>query len=134
MITRKAGEAGWGERTSTRFPWPKLPHLLLALALVAGPAMAEDWSRLDTEEITDALAGRTLDYKNAWQDFRASGRTLYNAGADSWGQWEARDGKYCSQWPPNSAWACFDVERSADGRQIKFVGSGNDVTVGTYRQ
>ena len=52
----------------------------------AGIAMAQDgWRPLTGDEIRDALMDRKLSYANAWQKFSASGRTLYNAGQDSWG-------------------------------------------------
>ena len=99
---------------------------------VALPALADDWNALDAAGIAEALTGRTLQYENAWQDFRASGRTLYNAGQDSWGTWTTRGDRYCSQWPPSATWSCFDVDISADSTKVRFRGDGSDVTVGTY--
>ena len=75
-----------------------------------------------------ALAGQRLVYAEAWQEFRTSGRTLYNAGRDTWGYWEARGGQYCSQWPPADGWACYDVAR--DGARVRFIGESGDVTEG----
>ena len=41
---------------------------------------ADAWRALSGDEIAEALTGHKLVYENgAWQDFRASGRTLYNA-------------------------------------------------------
>ena len=111
----------------------RLSELALALALTAGPALADTWQPLDAESISKALAGRTLQYDAAWQDFRASGRTLYNAGADSWGTWTTRGDQYCSQWPPSATWNCFAVALSEDGTQIRFEGPSNDITIGTYK-
>lgn len=106
---------------------------LLAAFVAVTPANAADWSPLAGEAIRAALTGRVLEYGSAWQDFRTSGKTLYNSGADSWGTWKVQGDRYCSQWPPNGAWACYDVDISADGQSIRFRGSGNDVTVGKYR-
>lgn len=78
------------------------------------------------------LAGVTLDYDAAWQDFRASGRTLYNAGRDSWGNWRDQDGRYCSQWPPNADWACYDLAR--DGALVRFIDDRGHETVGVIRE
>lgn len=93
--------------------------------------MAGDWVALRGEAIRTALEGRTLHYGTAWQDFRASGRTLYNAGRDSWGYWRVEDDSYCSQWPPSDLWACYGVEVRGD--KLRFVGqSPGDITEGTY--
>ena len=100
---------------------------LLLLPLQA----AADWTRLDGAGITAALTDRVLDYGAATQDFRPSGRTLYNAGRDSWGYWDVRDNRYCSQWPPADGWACYDVDLHSDGR-LRFVGDAGDETVGAY--
>ena len=95
-------------------------------------AESETWVALDDAGISKALVGRTLEYANAWQDFRASGKTLYNAGSDSWGNWRVEADHYCSQWPPRDLWDCYKVEQSGD--QIKFIGRHGDETIGTYRK
>lgn len=107
--------------------------VILAL-LVTGMAWAEDWQTLDGPGIEAALADQTLDYDDgngSWQRFYASGRTLYNAGRDSWGYWATRGDQYCSQWPPGDLWACYDVARS--GQVIRFIGENGDVTDGVLR-
>ncbi|NRB02249.1 MAG: hypothetical protein HRU30_03200 [Rhodobacteraceae bacterium] len=109
-----------------------MKHAICALLLLMpGAVLAEDWTKLTGAEVHAALEGRTLQYKNAWQDFRASGRTLYNAGRDSWGYWGVRDDQYCSMWPPSDIWACYDLERSGD--KLRFVGDHNDITEAVYR-
>ena len=90
------------------------------------------WAPLSGSEIREALTGRTLQYETAWQDFRASGKTLYNAGSDSWGNWRIEDDQYCSQWPPNDLWACYEMERSGD--RLRFVGPNNDITEADYKE
>lgn len=107
--------------------------LAMAILLAATPALADDWQPLDAEEISRALTGRTLHYEGAWQDFRASGRTLYNAGADSWGTWTTRGDLYCSQWPPSATWNCYEVALSEDGTRVRFKGAANDISVGRYK-
>ena len=107
---------------------------LAAFALSMAPALADEWRNLTGPEIAEALTGRTLDYDGAWQDFRASGATLYNAGADSWGTWTTRGDQYCSQWPPSATWACYDVALRTDGQAVRFSGLPGDVTIGTYRK
>ena len=106
---------------------------LIYIVFLASPAIAEAWQSLSGEAIRDALSERRLTYESAWQDFRASGRTLYNAGQDSWGTWTVRGDQYCSQWPPSDLWACYDVAISADGARIRFTSDGNDVSIGTYK-
>jgi len=95
-------------------------------------AGAQEWRALSGPDIAEALTGRILQYDSgAWQDFRASGRTLYNAGADSWGYWAVREDAYCSMWPPSDLWACYGVEASDDA--IRFVGDApGDITTGRY--
>ena len=99
-------------------------------ALLPCAALAEEWAPLTGPEIREALEGRKLEYANAWQDFRASGRTLYNAGRDSWGYWRVEDDKYCSQWPPQDLWACYTMDRKGD--KLRFVGNGDDITEAHY--
>ena len=109
--------------------------LVLAIGIAFGPgsALAADWQRLGGEAIRAALEGRRLVYDGgAWQSFNASGRTLYNAGRDSWGYWGVRDDRYCSVWPPSDLWACYDVDAAGD--RVRFIGDGGDITEGIYRQ
>ncbi|MDW3225600.1 MAG: hypothetical protein R8G34_22360 [Paracoccaceae bacterium] len=105
---------------------------LKVAALIFCPVMAQsqDWTPLSGDAIRAALTGRTLQYENAWQDFRATGRTLYNAGADSWGYWRVQGDQYCSQWPPSDLWACYDMARA--GEKLRFIGQGGDVTDASY--
>lgn len=107
-------------------------RVILALVLVATPAWADDWTALDDAGITAALTGHKLNYGSATQDFRASGRTLYDAGRPSWGYWAARGNQYCSQWPPADGWACYDVELSGDGNALRFEGESGHVTTGDF--
>ncbi|MEM6564247.1 MAG: hypothetical protein AAF665_07370 [Pseudomonadota bacterium] len=100
-------------------------------ALFAQPAVAaEVWQDLNGAQIAEALTGRTLQYQGAWQDFRASGRTLYNAGQDSWGYWNVRGDQYCSQWPPSDLWACYTMARKGDF--LRFIDSSGSVMDGKY--
>lgn len=86
---------------------------------------------LDGVGITVALTDRVLVYDGgAVQDFRASGRTLYDSGSPSWGYWEVRGDQYCSLWPPSAVWECYTVE-DMDGA-IVFVGASGDRTTGHY--
>ena len=96
-------------------------------SLGAGLAYAEDWTVMDPQD----LAGLSVQYEAAEQRFGTSGKTLYDAGNPSWGNWRSDGGKYCSQWPPNSGWTCYLVERAGD--QIRFTGPGNDISVGTLK-
>lgn len=98
------------------------------LLLCATAACAEEWTPLDGAGIDAALRGQKLQYADAWQEFRPSGRTLYNAGRDSWGYWAVRGDQYCSQWPPADGWACYEMARRGDW--LRFIGSHGDVTDG----
>lgn len=102
--------------------------VMILLPLAAG---AQDgWTRLSGDEVRAALTDRKLTYANAWQDFRASGRTLYNAGRDSWGYWRVQGDQYCSQWPPSDLWACYHLDQQ--GERLRFVGTGDDITEAVY--
>ncbi|MBD3664511.1 hypothetical protein [Sulfitobacter aestuariivivens] len=108
-------------------------HLLLALMLLLPVAAASEegaWVPMNDDEIRNALTERTLQYANARQSFYASGRTLYNAGRDSWGYWRVQNDSYCSQWPPSDLWACFKMDRK--GTMLRFVGAGDDITEAVY--
>jgi hypothetical protein len=107
----------------------KLLGAVLTALLVAAEAQAEEWTALGGPEIRAALEGQKLIYGDGvWQTFQADGRTLYNAGRDSWGRWSVRDAQYCSTWPPNDLWSCYDIQRR--GQMIRFIGRGGDVTDG----
>ena len=109
-------------------------HFCLILLMAGGPAFADDWRQLSGDEIREALTDQTVDYEAAWQRFNASSKTPYNAGQDSWGNWDVRGDAYCSEWPPQSAWVCYDVDLDADGQMVRFRGAGNDVTEGRFRE
>jgi hypothetical protein len=84
--------------------WTRL-MAALALALAAGPALAE-WQRLDgRRDLVEALSGAEVDYDGAaWQEFLPSGRTVYRVGeaptgSSSQGDWRVENDSYCSRWP-----------------------------------
>lgn len=101
--------------------------VILALSLPVGAAAGDpEWRPMTGPQITAALIGNVLDYGDKWQDFRASGRTLYFAGSESWGYWGVREDRYCSMWPPSDLWACYDMQRAGD--RLRFVGDAGDIT------
>jgi hypothetical protein len=100
----------------------------------AASALAQEWIALDGAEITTALTDRNVTYGDATQKFYASGRTLYNAGEDSWGYWRVEGNQYCSQWPPGESWDCYRLEKTADGVKIRFLDPENRPFVGIYTQ
>jgi hypothetical protein len=107
---------------------------LIALFLTILPinAAAQDWIRLQDDAARAALEGRRVVYDSgAWQEFRVSGATLYNAGRDSWGYWRVRGDQYCSMWPPSDLWACYDLEIS--GERLRFVGAHGEKTEGSVQ-
>jgi hypothetical protein len=108
-----------------------LRSAILCLVLTS-PALAGDWTLLDDAGITAALSARVLGYEDgSTQNFFTDGRTLYEAGAgESWGKWWVSGGKYCSTWPPSDVAACYTVE--AQGLDVRFTGTGGDVSVGSY--
>lgn len=107
-----------------------LTLLIAALPLAAAGEEAQ-WEPLDGAQIRQALEGREVQYASAHQDFRASGRTRYVAGRESWGYWRVEGDAYCSQWPPSGLWACYTMTRRGDA--LRFIGEAGDVTEGRYR-
>ena len=107
----------------------RLGWMLCGLGLWAGAAQA-DWQDMTGPQITEALSGHSLRYENATQEFHASGRTLYNAGADSWGYWRIEGDRYCSQWPPADGWACYAMARDSETGALRFQGASGDMTIG----
>jgi len=105
-------------------------RVFILCALLPVSAAAQDWQPLDGEQIALALTDKKLTYEDATQHFYASGRTLYNAGQDSWGYWAVRGNQYCSQWPPADGWDCYDM--AARGDAVRFIGPDGSVTDGVY--
>ncbi len=94
---------------------------------------ADGFAVMDGAQIKAALTDRALVYGDgSTQDFRASGRTLYNAGRDSWGYWAVRGDQYCSQWPPADGWYCYDMARNGD--VMRFIAEDGSYSDGVYIQ
>lgn len=99
--------------------WKPLAVLVM---LPLQSAMAEQsWIVMEGAEIKERLTGQTLQYTGASQKFYASGKTLYDAGAPSWGNWRVEADAYCSQWPPGESWDCYKMDRNADGSILRFL-------------
>jgi len=97
----------------------KTTVMAFALALVAAMAVMV-WDgggnadaaerKLGDDEIMAFLPTIVATGDNTRQTFTASGNTTYSiSGRDTFGTWTTRGGQYCSQWPPSTAWACYDV-------------------------
>ena len=88
--------------------------LTAASALHAMAAIAAE-RPLKGPEIEALIKGNTAvgqSDKGEWkQFFEKSGDTAYSRGGEqpSHGSWEIRGDKFCSQWPPNDRWSCYDV-------------------------
>lgn len=109
-------------------------RLTVALALIALPAMAEE-TPLSGPQITKALADKTLTYASATQEFRASGATYYDDGQPSWGYWEVRGDQYCSTWPPQNGWVCYDVLADPDRPgEVVFIGESGTRYIGVVKR
>jgi len=90
---------------------------IAALLLCALPAWAAGDRALSGAEISQLLTGAEVVGENNRQKFFDSGRTLYSDGRDSWGYWRVEGDRYCSQWPPQQGWVCYDMRTwEADGR------------------
>jgi len=110
-------------------------RIVMALAMVCAPAAAAaDWVPLTSDDqITAALAGRVLihDAYSA-QRFEATGETLHVTDRAAAGLWEARDGRYCSNWPPSETWTCYDL--ALDGNRLRFSALGLAPSIATYAE
>ncbi|MFC3180045.1 hypothetical protein [Cypionkella sinensis] len=103
--------------------------LALVVAMLAGPALAEEWQTLDGAAITAALSGHVVHYTDGTQQsFKPDGQTIYNNGRDSLGHWALRGDLYCSVWPPSDIWACYGV--AVQGAQVKFIAGEGSATEG----
>ena len=99
--------------------------LAIAVLCLAAPALAAE-TKLKGPEIQTLLADKTLAGADAAhkseQLFQASGVTYYTVdGAQSQGLWQVRGDQFCSQWPPNEHWSCYDV--LVDGETVVFQSS-----------
>lgn len=93
-----------------------------SIGLVAFSSLSmADEKKLNNSEITAVLTDKVLtSASDATQIFQKSGVTFYSEnGSQSQGFWKVEGDKYCSQWPPNTAWPCYDVLQ--DGDKIIFV-------------
>jgi hypothetical protein len=94
--------------------------MLCVIALMTAQSHADE-KKLNGPEITAALTDTVLSAKtDTTQIFQKSGVTFFSDnGSQSQGFWKVDGDKYCSQWPPNTAWPCYDVLQ--DGSKITFV-------------
>lgn len=88
--------------------------IILNLLLASSSAWAGEQKLSGTEiqlALNDHTYGGVGEEGKSWEQiFQKSGVTFYaTGGAQSQGKWEVRGDQYCSQWPPNEAWACYDV-------------------------
>lgn len=104
------------------------------LGLIAGAALAEDgWTPLAGDAALYALSGNVVIYANgATQSFAPSGDTSYDSGHLQPGRWRIDGDQYCSVWPPSDLWACYGLERSADGTAVRFIAGDGSVTEGRF--
>ena len=103
-----------------------MKKILLASLLMICSAQASE-TKLSGSDMQTILYDKILYAKDAEQIFQKSGVTFYSAGGNqSQGNWKIEGEKYCSQWPPNQAWACYDVMQ--DGNKITFISKDGDRT------
>jgi hypothetical protein len=109
-------------------------QVALGVALCAAQTVLADatFQQLNAKAAEALLTDKTLKYSDATQTFNASGRTVYTTSRPSWGYWSIRGAQYCSQWPPNSEWACFDLWLSEDGKTARFVDAWDNATDGRF--
>ena len=93
-----------------------------SMMLLQGALAAE--VQLSGAQITDLLTDNVLygesDGRATDQIFQKNGVTYYHIGSgQSQGQWKVEGDQFCSQWPPNPAWVCYDVTR--EGQHVVFI-------------
>lgn len=108
----------------------------LALSMLVFPvaALASEAS-LRGEEIRETLNGNTVvgvkDGQKWRQTFNSNGNTVYHAGSaqPSAGRWRVDGDRYCSTWPPQSRWTCYDMTGSLNTtpKTVTFIGGGGDL-------
>jgi hypothetical protein len=70
--------------------------------------------------LTDATLYGLENGQPTEQVFQKSGATFYSVpNGQSQGSWKIEGNKYCSAWPPNPTWVCYDVIN--DGAAVTFV-------------
>lgn len=103
-------------------------RLTLALLMLPGAAVAEEWHSLNGPAITEALSSRVVIYpEGVAQDFLSDGRTIKAGGR---GHWQVRDDRYCVRWPPFETWECATVE--IRGIDLRFIPEAGEVLVVRY--
>ena len=96
-----------------------MKKILLASLLLISTAQAAE-TKLSGVEMQTILNDKILYGKDTEQIFQKSGVTFYSSGGNqSQGNWKIDGEKYCSQWPPNQSWACYDIMQ--DGNKITFI-------------
>jgi hypothetical protein len=100
--------------------------ILLASLLLISSAQASE-TKLSGAEMQVILSDKILYGKDAEQIFQKSGVTFYSTGGNqSQGNWKIDGEKYCSQWPPNEAWACYDMMQ--EGNKVIFISKDGNRT------
>ena len=99
--------------------------LLASLLMICNAHAAE--KKLSGAEMQSVLSDKILYAKGNEQIFQKSGVTFYASGGNqSQGNWKIDGEKYCSQWPPNQAWACYGMTQ--DDNKITFISKDGDRT------
>jgi len=102
---------------------------VLLTAVAAAPGAADE-TPLGGDQIREALTGNKAVGMSGdpWsQTFDPGGHTLYIAGGSpSSGRWEVRGDRYCSLWPPSTAWDCYDMtgDLAADPPTVTWISPG----------
>ena len=99
-----------------RLAGPILIFLLPGVAFVSGNLSGAGIAAL----LTDATLYGSENGQPSEQVFQKSGATFYSIpNGQSQGEWKIEGNKYCSAWPPNPSWVCYDVIN--DGAAVTFV-------------
>ncbi|MEP0961899.1 MAG: hypothetical protein ABJQ70_10065 [Roseobacter sp.] len=103
------------------------------LARAGNVAAGDAWHPMDADQIKTVMTDKKLQYAHAWQNFSVSGRTVFNAGADSWGRWRVQNKHYWRKRALQEVWTCYDMARSESNlRFLRFIDGAGGVIEAQY--
>lgn len=113
----------------------------ISIAVLGLPASAAE-RKLTGPEIEALLADVTVTGKATngqfKQYFSPQGQTTYVGAGEppSSGNWRVKADQYCSVWPPNGSWVCYDVEGEPEAipPTITWVGDSGTRYPGTVEK
>ncbi len=108
--------------------------LALTFVMTGTSLLAAEERTLKGDEIAQFLENVITFGKGSRQTFSSDGTTAYSQGGRySAGRWQVQGDKYCSQWPPNTSWACYGVIIDETENRIIWEDGSENPESGTYK-